>query len=1487
MREEFLKISTSNRIILRHSRGVFVRGLVLAATLIVLVFNTFAYRVIINEFSDPRLSSGWIELKCLDDDGGAGVDVSSWTVTDLDGAEAPLSSAGSVTMYATDLPATPWDDRFVVVHWGVSGDDEVDGSGDLNENGVRDIYLGGPGFGSADQMVIDTDTNYSNGGFVDAVVFTNGSAYDLSDVDNYLVPAGQWVVENGLCSLSDTVDLSPYKLGVYVARDTISTDTNTKFDWHAVNFSTPGSDNEGVGSAADGTGVLESYLPTSIDPSVDTNFSLVMRGQIAATVEEVALEIPDYWIWSWNEDDVVVSGSAIKASTRVTIDQTSRRIILNGVVLIPTTEVQVNLYGLKSPSIILTASSEFAQFKVLTAGYLGKLTKAFVCPVRVGKRSWKSIKIVINEFKKGDFLELYIKDDGNNGKGVDISGLQVCVNSTLVKLVENLVVFSGSYVVLKNNVEDSNLANPVAYLNFNRSYEWRDDTSICIQDDSGKILDALLMSDYDGNTENSEFQRIWEAGEWKCFADSCAVSVKEIDWSSQSVARLWGAVDTNRASDFRVTYLVSEGLENKDVGFPKRILINEVKFKGEDQFIELKALEDGNFKEYRVCMGNTVLKVLPDVEIPRNTYIVLWLKNGLDELDASDGVVNLYTNFTALNPEDGQIVLYDNQGGIMDAVCYSNGDLTETDTAFVDWLVQKNAWFANFGYEAEYCVDSNISEECAITRNELANDTNTKNDWYCRYPTAGKAANVLQTAVEIKATSNLEVNTNQLYWLEFWVADAYGKPVNYPAPLEVLTSNSSIKVSNDALTWSNKVEVMPSGKTGVWLKVEDLTDPVFVLIRDTISQLGSVKVSITKYNEADILVTELMAEPPNGWSKSNLTWIEIYNYTTKEVDLASYKLRVKSITGDVVREYSLPALTLRPGEVACLVSQLEDDDDADGVSFSTFYGNRDGVWDEKDGFRAWQIDGLELEENSILEFIDEVHGKRIALYIPRGKGAVAYKVSEPADFTASFNDALLSKFTEYGNPGIVDNLSIGLNVCAPKVVDYRNKLIISAVSDVEPNLYWRIGKYNPTLQKMVKVGDTWQAVFDVSSWKDSTFEFYVEAGRERYPQEGYAKVLIKDDTTQLVLLMSSSQIAKDSWATLSVYLQGDYEGSELNFYINVPDGIWIDDANAQRPGVQAYVYQGFDFQNEYSGGEFAFTLQNRYGFKEGKLIDIVFKVSKNSEINDVLEFNLVSDVNASKVVVKVLEEGSAYITYEGGVVFGPYSSSLTIPPAALDSGAEISIKRLSLNEVPSVNNLEDYHVKVANIVYGLYPDDIEFLKPCVFSIYITSDELAEAGIGDSETLILYRWFENEGKWIAVDTLRVTRSGYYTADISKGGLYVVGSGVVSYTEFAFSGLEVYPRVFNPDEIDLSGELKFQYFVSFPARVEFKIYNSRGIKVKEFTVNAVAGVNTAWWDGRDNGGKVVKSGIYIVVAKAYDESSGKYIRQKKAFVIKRNR
>ncbi len=196
--------------------------------------------IVINEVAFSA-QTDWVELYVKS--GASGVNIQNWYLQDYD-SSTTLFTTETITVHTGD---------YVVVHF-EDGVDETDATG-MGANGYWDIYIG------SSHNLTATDEGLalvSAGGRIrDAVFWANDDGTGESErTDFNNIAPGQWIpsyaadvdaFEDAAWTDSDLIDATDS-----ICRDGVSTDTNTKSDWHECDNPNPGEDNE----PADIVGIL-------------------------------------------------------------------------------------------------------------------------------------------------------------------------------------------------------------------------------------------------------------------------------------------------------------------------------------------------------------------------------------------------------------------------------------------------------------------------------------------------------------------------------------------------------------------------------------------------------------------------------------------------------------------------------------------------------------------------------------------------------------------------------------------------------------------------------------------------------------------------------------------------------------------------------------------------------------------------------------------------------------------------------------------------------------------------------------------------------------------------------------------------------------------------------------------------------------------------------------------------------------------------------
>ncbi len=119
----------------------------------------------------------------------------------------------------------------------------------------------------------------------------------------------------------------------------------------------------------------------------------------------------------------------------------------------------------------------------------------------------------------------------------------------------------------------------------------------------------------------------------------------------------------------------------------------------------------------------------------------------------------------------------------------------------------------------------------------------------------------------------------------------------------------------------------------------------------------------------------------------------------------------------------------------------------------------------------------------------------------------------------------------------------------------------------------------------------------------------------------------------------------------------------------------------------------------------------------------------------------------------------------------------------------------------------------------------------------------------------------------------TNTDFHFRVVMDSFLTTVGISDVAELPKNFQLYQNFPNPFNPTTT-------IKYDLTEPTKVTLKIYNTMGQEVRTLVnKNETAGYKSVVWDGRDNAGNVVSSGLYI-----YRLQAGKFVKSHKMLFVK---
>jgi hypothetical protein len=176
-----------------------------------------------------------------------------------------------------------------------------------------------------------------------------------------------------------------------------------------------------------------------------------------------------------------------------------------------------------------------------------------------------------------------------------------------------------------------------------------------------------------------------------------------------------------------------------------------------------------------------------------------------------------------------------------------------------------------------------------------------------------------------------------------------------------------------------------------------------------------------------------------------------------------------------------------------------------------------------------------------------------------------------------------------------------------------------------------------------------------------------------------------------------------------------------------------------------------------------------------------------------------------------------------------------------------------------------------NLVIGLFKDntnrDFMMVTNASYRDSVTCRIIIHAEIEDLQ------YFDVQlDNWIPIDYEATPDGATFTVPLRAGGgklIEVHRATAVRVGNYSSSPSPItlspnYPNPFNQGT-------RIQYSLAKPSLVELKIYNIKGDEVKTLVkAHQTAGNKEIIWDGRDNAGRVVSSGIYFYSLGAFDQT-----------------
>lgn len=198
---------------------------------------------------------------------------------------------------------------------------------------------------------------------------------------------------------------------------------------------------------------------------------------------------------------------------------------------------------------------------------------------------------------------------------------------------------------------------------------------------------------------------------------------------------------------------------------------------------------------------------------------------------------------------------------------------------------------------------------------------------------------------------------------------------------------------------------------------------------------------------ANVIITEIMFYPTQTQSQTDAEWIELYNNGERLIDLSDWK----------INNFNFDDYIIQPKEYVVVARKLVDGSNDINQSFESYWGNNDGIWDEKDGinaingfFRLANSEGtVNLTNGSVSDFVYY----NTSISKGEGKSIILSNYSLPNRFD-NWIEGIYG-----GTPGRGENENFGGNI-------YVEANILNVPSTIEQVIFGVDDSIKPGLQIM-------------------------------------------------------------------------------------------------------------------------------------------------------------------------------------------------------------------------------------------------------------------------------------------------------------------------------------------------------------------------------------------------------------------------------------
>ena len=227
----------------------------------------------------------------------------------------------------------------------------------------------------------------------------------------------------------------------------------------------------------------------------------------------------------------------------------------------------------------------------------------------------------------------------------------------------------------------------------------------------------------------------------------------------------------------------------------------------------------------------------------------------------------------------------------------------------------------------------------------------------------------------------------------------------------------------------------------------------------------------------------------------------------------------------------------------------------------------------------------------------------------------------------------------------------------------------------------------------------------------------------------------------------------------------------------------------------------------------------------------------------------------------------------GSVTNASGSVELYFPPNALESGAdEILIRRLSDADLSGKLLVQEGEVTRISDAYEIRTSTASLRKPVTLTM-----RYSEAELGGRDPLDLGIFRRVDGDWQRIGGTAEAATKSVRTAVDELGIFAIFEDLSTPEDkLAIQELKCHPRAFDPSGGSSKNETDISFTLTGPSDVIVRVYNASGRLERIIKDELMSpGRKLEQWDGKDKDGKMVASGLYIVVVNAGDARREKVV------------